>query len=106
MLRSLSATPLPLRSRPRLPRRATAIVAMAAVVAVASQFAAQLGGQRDEQPSTSAVVGLPGVPAADLALESRQRIDGAIAVWTGNLDRDSGDFIAALHLGELYLNRA
>jgi tetratricopeptide (TPR) repeat protein len=121
MLRSLSATRFPVWARPRLtwlprlprlPRRATAIVSVALVLALASHLAAEFGrqgagvadGPADGQ--TSAVIGLPGQPAVDAALESRQRIDGAIAVWTGNLERDSADFIAAIHLSEIYLTRA
>ena len=114
MLRSLDANRFPVWARPRLPRlprlprRATAIVSVALVLALASHLGAGLGrqGTGPADGQTSAVLGLPGQPAVDAALESRQRIDGAIAVWTGNLERDSADFIAAINLAELYLTRA
>ena len=108
MQSSLSATGPPLRIRPHMPRRATAILVATVVLALATHLAAGFGSLRAgaSDGQAWAVLGLPGTPAIDAALQSRQRIDGAIAVWTGNLERDSGDFIAAIHLAELYLTRA
>ncbi len=45
---------------------------------------------------------------ADAVADARplDQIDAAIEVWTANLDAEPADFIAAVHLGELYLARA
>jgi tetratricopeptide (TPR) repeat protein len=54
--------------------------------------------------ASPAAIGLPG--AAVDPLQPLAEIDRAIAVWTANLERDEGDYIAATYLAELYLSRS
>jgi tetratricopeptide (TPR) repeat protein len=66
-------------------------------------MAPQVTPPRSAAGPTPAGVALPDSPGPDASLE---RIDAAIAVWSGNLQRDRADFIAATNLGQLYLERA
>jgi tetratricopeptide (TPR) repeat protein len=91
----------PLSPRPR----PLAFVLAALAVAVAS-FAFST-----RTPPTPDPIGVGAVPEvrlpADAVADARplDEIDAAIGVWTANLDAEPADFIAAVHLGELYLAR-
>jgi tetratricopeptide (TPR) repeat protein len=87
--------------------RPATLVAAALLVAAGSYALVTMAPQaippRSAAGPTPASVGLPDSPGPDASLE---RIDAAIAVWSGNLERDGADFIAATNLGQLYLERA
>lgn len=93
------------RRQPRLIRlRPVLIVATAVVVAAGSYIAGALLPRSVAPSAPPASVALPADapgstdgPLAD--------VDRAIATWTGNLQRDGADFVAAVNLAELYLAR-
>lgn len=83
------------------------VVAVALLAAVASFGAATLL-PRPPVPAASAadIITAPeAISAPAGAGDPLERVDRAIAVWSGNLERDALDFIAATNLGELYLVR-
>ena len=92
------------QSRPRW-----AVVAAVAAALAMGSFAVS-GLVRPPQPVPPAAdipaLNLPDGPAAAAAgTRPIEAIDRAIGVWTGNLERDSADFIAATNLTQLYLAR-
>lgn len=95
-----------LRRPARGPRPVAVVLAAAIVATISYGLAAARPG--DVVPPAAVT------PAASLALpadaEAGDRrplvqVDAAIAVWTANLAAEPADFIAAIHLGELYLAR-
>jgi tetratricopeptide (TPR) repeat protein len=82
------------------------ILAAALSIALASYaWVAIVGREPAPGPvASAAAVRLP-VPVAD-PLQPLTEIDRAIRIWTGNLERNKSDFIAALNLSELYLGRS
>ncbi|HET6381258.1 MAG TPA: tetratricopeptide repeat protein [candidate division Zixibacteria bacterium] len=95
------------RTSPRFSPRPVAVLAVALLIAAGSHAVALVGGVAVGGPGAAAPVPaevpLPGAVGEAQPLE---RIDRAIATWTGNLERDAADFIAATNLAELYLARA
>ncbi len=87
--------------------RPATLVAAALLIAAGSYAFLNLAPAPVAVPTPAAptpgTVALPEVPGTD---DSLAQIDAAIATWTGNLERDAADFIAATHLGDLYLARA
>jgi tetratricopeptide (TPR) repeat protein len=100
-------SPMTLASIPtshRRPIRPILIVVAAVALAIASFGWMPLTGR---QPLATPMAPPVGVPVADVdPLQPLADIDSAIAVWTGNLERDGDDFIAATQLAQLYLGRA
>jgi tetratricopeptide (TPR) repeat protein len=69
---------------------------------------APTGTHPGSQPAAvgpQASITMPGAPI-EATQSSTADIDGAIAVWTGNLSRDSADFVSATNLADLYVSRA
>jgi tetratricopeptide (TPR) repeat protein len=93
--------------RHRFPR--PVLLLAAAVITVAVSYAAV--GFRPPAPATPAapLVAVP-IPAEAGAAAGAgvdlERIGGAIATWSANLERDPADFIAAVNVSTLYLARA
>jgi tetratricopeptide (TPR) repeat protein len=90
----------------RSPRPAL-ILAAALAIAITSYVWTVI--ERRETTSPSPVASGPpiGLPAAAAdPLQPLAEIDHAIGVWTGNLQRNQSDFIAAVNLSELYLGRS
>jgi predicted Zn-dependent protease len=57
------------------------------------------------QPAAIVLPDGPAAPAGVAGARPIDTIDRAIGVWTGNLQRDASDFIAATNLAQLYLAR-
>lgn len=87
--------------------RPVAVVLAAAVVATISFGTAALGFRDPEPRPASIPPASVALPADADAGERRPlaQVDAAIAAWTTNLTAEPADFIAAIHLGELYLER-
>ena len=69
---------------------------------------APTGTHPGSQPAAvgpQASIAMPGAPI-NATQSSTADIDAAIGVWTGNLRRDSADFVSATNLADLYLSRA
>ena len=85
------------------------LLALSALVIVAGSYGvAHLGTVTPSSApaaSVAAVVPLPDGPI-NPAGESTARIDQAIGVWSGNLQRDAEDFVSATNLADLYYSRA
>ncbi len=98
-MRATSALPPPPR---RLPRPMLLVVA--ALIIVAASYAVLALRPEPGQQATppQVVVRAPGVAVSGSALD---RIGDAIATWSANLERDPADFIAAVNLSTLYLER-
>jgi tetratricopeptide (TPR) repeat protein len=90
----------------RVPRPGL-ILAAAVAVAVTSYLWTVIGGRATASPSLIASAPAIGLPAAVTdPLQPLADMDRAIRVWTGNVERNESDFIAAINLSELYLGRS
>lgn len=97
------------RNRPTAARRSprpALIVAAALAIAMTSYLWTVVARQpAPPAPVASAPeIGLPGAIADPL--QPLTEIDHAIGIWTGNLERNQSDFIAAVSLAQLYLGRS
>ena len=96
-MRATSALP----SAPRRLPRPMLLVA-AALIIVAASYAVLVLRPAPAAAPPQVEVPAPGVTVNGSALE---RIGEAIATWSANLERDPADFIAAVNLSTLYLER-
>jgi tetratricopeptide (TPR) repeat protein len=93
--------------RNRFPR--PIILVAASLLAVAVSYAAIALRQSTPAAGPVARIAVPApaeIGAAAGAQVDLERIGGAIATWSANLERDPDDFIAAANLSTLYLARA
>lgn len=99
------SAPFPSTPASRRRPRPAAIVLGAVAIAVASYALAGVAPGISMEPERT-TLSTDLVPA-DAVTEARplDEVDAAIAVWSANLAAEPADFIAALHLGELYLAR-
>jgi tetratricopeptide (TPR) repeat protein len=84
------------------------LLALSALVVVAGSYgAAHLWSPAPSHAlsGTALTVPPPG-GSIDNAGDSLARIDQAIGVWSGNLQRDAEDFVSATNLADLYYSRA
>ena len=91
--------------RRRFPRPIILVGASLLTVAVSYGVLA-LNASSPTPPAAQVAAPVPADTADAGSTLDLERIGGAIATWTANLERDPADFIAAVNLSGLYLSRA
>ena len=100
----MATTSLPRPHRWRSPRRSVILGAALLVVAgsyVAATIVARHAPAKPASTATLQQVQTPDGPPP-VVTQSLERVDQAIRVWSGNLARDSQDFVSATNLADLY----
>jgi tetratricopeptide (TPR) repeat protein len=100
-MRALTALPVPSRRFPR-----PLVLVATGLMAVAASYGALALRPEPVTAPPRAAVEPPGSTGASAARGvDLERLGAAIATWSANLDRDPADFIAAVNLTTLYMER-